>query len=59
MKSVAVIGAGGFIGLALSTRLTELGYEVTEHPREDNKIIFYFAGPTHLQFEESPTYHYY
>lgn len=48
-----VIGRHGYLGSALEKKLGK----VDSVPTEDNKVIFYFASPTHVPFEKNPAWH--
>ncbi len=52
MARDVIIGTG-FIATALKKRLGEYGW----YPEKDTKVIYYLDGPTHIDFEKNPQFH--
>lgn len=54
---VCILGRHGLIGSALEKAFKARGWEIVSTPTPDVKMIFHFASPTHLPFEDNADYH--
>lgn len=56
MATYCILGRHGFIGSALSKKLTSLGHKVVSNPTPMCDVVVHLAMPTHLEFEKNLPY---